>query len=122
MLDDFDAVFLGVGLGQSNDLGIEGEDKRGVINAIDYIAELRQADDKSKLPVGKTVVVIGGGMTAIDIAVQSRHLGAEAGAHGVPARARENECQRVRTGARADQWRHDSSLAPRPHAFSETIT
>lgn len=76
LLDDFDAVFLGVGLGRSNDLGIEGEDKRGVINAIDYIAELRQADDKSKLPIGKTVVVIGGGMTAIDIAVQSRHLGA----------------------------------------------
>ncbi|MDH5456792.1 MAG: NAD(P)-dependent oxidoreductase [Gammaproteobacteria bacterium] len=76
LLDDFDAVFLGIGLGQSNDLGIEGEDKRGVINAIDYIAELRQAADKSTLPIGKTVVVIGGGMTAIDIAVQSRHLGA----------------------------------------------
>ena len=74
---DFDAVFLGIGLGQSNDLGIDGEDKKGVINAIDYIAELRQADDKSRLPIGKTVVVIGGGMTAIDIAVQSRHLGAQ---------------------------------------------
>ena len=77
LLDDFDAVFLGVGLGQSNDLDIEGEEKEGVINAIDYIAELRQADDKSKLPIGKTVVVIGGGMTAIDMAVQSRHLGAK---------------------------------------------
>lgn len=77
LVNDFDAVFLGIGLGQSNDLGIDGEDKEGVINAIDYIAELRQADDKSKLPIGKTVVVIGGGMTAIDIAVQSRHLGAQ---------------------------------------------
>ena len=77
LVRDFDAVFLGIGLGQSNDLGIDGEDKEGVINAIDYIAELRQADDKSKLPIGKTVVVIGGGMTAIDIAVQSRHLGAQ---------------------------------------------
>lgn len=75
--DEFDAVFLGIGLSKSNDLGIEGEDKEGVVNAIDYIAELRQAQDKSTLPVGKTVVVIGGGMTAIDIAVQSRHLGAE---------------------------------------------
>ena len=73
----YDAVFLGIGLSGSNDLGIEGEDKDGVINAIDYIAELRQADDKSALPVGRTVIVIGGGMTAIDIAVQSRHLGAE---------------------------------------------
>ena len=77
LIEGFDAVFLGVGLGQSNNLGIDGEDKDGVINAIDYIADLRQADDKSRLPIGKTVVVIGGGMTAIDIAVQSRHLGAQ---------------------------------------------
>ena len=77
LIDEFDAVFLGIGLGQSNDLGIEGEHKKGVVNAIEYIAKLRQADDKSDLPIGRTVVVIGGGMTAIDIAVQSRHLGAE---------------------------------------------
>jgi glutamate synthase (NADPH/NADH) small chain len=77
LIEGFDAVFLGIGLGQSNNLGIDGEDKDGVINAIDYIADLRQADDKSRLPIGKTVVVIGGGMTAIDIAVQSRHLGAQ---------------------------------------------
>jgi glutamate synthase (NADPH/NADH) small chain len=70
-------VFVGIGLGRSNDLGIEGENKEGVRNAIDYIAELRQAEDKASLPIGKTVVVIGGGMTAIDIAIQSRHLGAE---------------------------------------------
>jgi dihydropyrimidine dehydrogenase (NAD+) subunit PreT len=77
LVRDYDAVFLGIGLGQSNDLGIEGEDKDGVLNAIDYIADLRQANDKSQLRIGKTVVVIGGGMTAIDIAVQSRHLGAQ---------------------------------------------
>ncbi len=77
LIDEFDAVFLGIGLAQSNDLGIEGENKRGVVNAIEYIAKLRQAEDKSEMPVGKTVVVIGGGMTAIDIAIQSRHLGAE---------------------------------------------
>ncbi len=77
LIDEFDAVFIGIGLAQSNDLGIEGEHKRGVVNAIEYIARLRQAEDKSQLPIGKTVVVIGGGMTAIDIAVQSRLLGAE---------------------------------------------
>ena len=52
------------------------EDLPGVESAIDYIAELRQSDDLSSLPVGANVVVIGGGMTAIDIAVQSKRLGA----------------------------------------------
>ncbi len=89
LCEQFDAVFLGIGLGRSNDLGIEGEDKEGVVNAIDYIAELRQADDLSALPVGKAIVVIGGGMTAIDIAVQSRHLGAEQ-VHMVYRRGPEN--------------------------------
>lgn len=74
---DYDAVFLGVGLAQSNDLGIDGEELDGVVNAIEYISELRQVDDKSTLPVGRDVVVIGGGMTAIDVAVQSKRLGAE---------------------------------------------
>jgi dihydropyrimidine dehydrogenase (NAD+) subunit PreT len=74
---EFDAVFLGVGLALSNQLGIEGEDLDGVENAIEYIAELRQAEDKSQLPVGGNVVVIGGGMTAIDVAVQSKRLGAK---------------------------------------------
>ncbi len=73
---DYDAVFLGIGLADSNQLGIHGEDLPGVENAIEYIAELRQTADKSKLPVGNTVVVIGGGMTAIDVAVQSKRLGA----------------------------------------------
>ena len=75
--EEFDAVFLGVGLAGVKDLGIENEDVAGVFNAIDYIRELRQANDKSLLPVGRRIVVIGGGMTAIDIAVQSKLLGAE---------------------------------------------
>ena len=74
--DEYDAVFIGIGLGSVNSLGIDNEGLPGVENAIDYIADLRQAEDKSKLPVGRSVVVIGGGMTAIDIAVQSKRLGA----------------------------------------------
>jgi glutamate synthase (NADPH/NADH) small chain len=75
--EEFDAVFLGIGLAGSTGLGIENEDVAGVLNAIDYIRDLRQAGDKSTLPVGRRIVVIGGGMTAIDIAVQSKLLGAE---------------------------------------------
>jgi glutamate synthase (NADPH/NADH) small chain len=73
----FDAVFLGMGLGGVNALRAEGEDASGVDNAIDFIATLRQANDLANLPVGRRVVVIGGGMTAVDAAVQAKLLGAE---------------------------------------------
>jgi len=73
----YDAVFLAVGLGGVNALGIGDENTPGVANAIDYIGDLRQAADLSKLPVGRRIVVVGGGMTAIDIASQSKRLGAE---------------------------------------------
>ncbi|MBV9114361.1 MAG: FAD-dependent oxidoreductase, partial [Hyphomicrobiales bacterium] len=75
---EFDAVFLGIGLAGVNKLRLAGEDAlKGVRDAVDFIAELRQANDVSRLPVGRKVVVIGGGMTAIDAAVQSKRLGAD---------------------------------------------
>jgi len=73
---DYDAVFLGIGLAGVNALNVEGEDKDGVLDAVDFIAELRQADDLSQVAIGRDVVVIGGGMTAVDAAVQAKLLGA----------------------------------------------
>lgn len=75
--NEYDAVFLGFGLAGVNELGLANEQIDGVLSAVDYISNLRQAEDKSELSVGRRVVVIGGGMTAVDIAVQSKRLGAE---------------------------------------------
>jgi len=66
-----------MGLGGVNALCAEGADREGVRDAVDSIAELCQAEDLAALPVGRDVVVIGGGMTAVDAAVQSKLLGAE---------------------------------------------
>ena len=73
----YDAVFLGLGLGGVNALGLAGEFAAGAGNAVEFIAGLRQAGDYAAVPVGRRVVVIGGGMTAVDAAVQSRKLGAQ---------------------------------------------
>ena len=75
LLARHDALFIGAGLGDVNRLGIKGEELEGVINAVDYIARLRQSKDYASLPVGENAVVVGGGMTAIDIAVQMKKLG-----------------------------------------------
>lgn len=80
-LDDLkqkhDAVFLSIGLGGVNALRAEGADLKGVTDAVDFIADLRQSSNLASLPVGRNVVVIGGGMTAIDAAVQAKLLGAQ---------------------------------------------
>ncbi|CAN7195698.1 NAD(P)-dependent oxidoreductase [Rhizobium sp. LjRoot254] len=79
-LDDLkashDAVFLGVGLAAVNALATKGEEVQGVEDAVDFIANLRSSV-KATVPVGRRVVVIGGGMTAVDAAIQSKLLGAE---------------------------------------------
>lgn len=72
----FDAVFLGLGLAASKQLGLPHEDAPGLLAATDYIRELRQADDLTQLPLADHCIVLGAGNTAIDMAVQMARLGA----------------------------------------------
>jgi len=72
--NEYDVIFLGIGLGAMHKLGIPGEDHPAVINALDFIARYKTAAD---LAVGRHVVVIGAGNTAIDAARAARRLGAE---------------------------------------------
>ena len=74
---DYDAVFLGLGLQAVNQLGIDDGGLEGIEDAVAFIEALRQSPDLSTLPIGRNVVVIGGGMTAIDAAVQAKKLGAQ---------------------------------------------
>ncbi|MBI3453183.1 MAG: NAD(P)-dependent oxidoreductase, partial [Rhodospirillales bacterium] len=114
---DYPAVFLGMGLAGVKALDCEGEALDGVYNAVDYIARLRQADDFAALPVGRRVVVIGGGNTAIDIAVQARRLGAEdvtlvyrRGPESMSATGHEQELAQV-NGVRIKHWARPLRLA-----------
>jgi dihydropyrimidine dehydrogenase (NAD+) subunit PreT len=75
--EDYDAVFLGMGLAGVNALGDADADAEGSLDAVEWIGDLRQASDISTIPVGARVVVIGGGMTAVDAAVQAKGLGAD---------------------------------------------
>ena len=72
----FDAVFLAIGLAASKQLGLADEEAPGLLAATDYIRELRQADDLSQLPLAERCIVLGAGNTAIDMAVQMSKLGA----------------------------------------------
>jgi glutamate synthase (NADPH/NADH) small chain len=76
--NDFDAVFLSIGLQDTTSLSLDNEDNEMVINSVDYIKELRQATDLAQLDIPKdSAVVIGAGNTAIDIACQLKRLGTE---------------------------------------------
>lgn len=73
---NFDAVYLGIGVGIARRLDIPGEKLEGVVDAIQFIYDIR-ANGYSTVPVGDKVAVIGMGMTAIDAATQAKRLGAK---------------------------------------------
>jgi glutamate synthase (NADPH/NADH) small chain len=75
-LKDYDSVFLGVGLGRTAPLGIEGEDLPSVWEALDFIFQTH-TKPLDQCECGKRVVVIGGGNTAVDVATAAVRLGAE---------------------------------------------
>lgn len=82
LLKNFDAVFIGAGMGKVPDMQIPGEDLQGVTEALSFIAETKLAEKDGlgqlkKLPIGNHVAVIGAGNTAIDAATIAKRLGAE---------------------------------------------
>lgn len=75
LLAGHDAVFVGVGLGLTKRLGIPGESLPGVVDALTFIAHLKSHPYR-ETRIGRRVVVIGAGNTAIDAVTQARRLGA----------------------------------------------
>lgn len=71
-----DAIFLGIGLGETNRLNITGEDLEGVYDALHFIEKVKTRDWRS-VPLGKNIAVIGAGNTAVDAVTQAKRLGAE---------------------------------------------
>jgi dihydropyrimidine dehydrogenase (NAD+) subunit PreT len=124
---NYDAVFLGAGLSGVRALDVEGESLGGVLNAVDYIARLRQAKDFSELPIGRRIVVIGGGNTAIDIAIQSKRLGAEdvtlvyrRGPESMGATGYEQELAQI-NGVKIKHWARPLRLAGEAGQVHEAI-
>jgi glutamate synthase (NADPH/NADH) small chain len=71
----FDAVFVGIGLGRTRQLGIPGESLPGVVDALTFIEQLKSRPYR-ETTVGRHVTVIGAGNTAIDAVTQAKRLGA----------------------------------------------
>ncbi len=82
LLNDYDAVVLAAGTGRVPDLDVPGEDLRGVVEALPFIAATKMADKDglealNAIEVGNEVIVVGAGNTAIDAATVAKRLGAE---------------------------------------------
>lgn len=116
LMRNYGAVFLGLGLAGVNAIGIVEPQATGLRNAVEFIAELRQARTYSEVPVGRNVVVVGGGMTAVDAAVQSKKLGAQTvtmvyrrGAAAMPASGYEQDWAQ-KNGVHVRHWATPKAL------------
>jgi len=76
LFEKHDAIFIGVGLGESGKLNIPGENLDGVIGALEFIENIKQ-ENWGSVNVGRRVAVIGAGNTSIDAATEAKRLGAE---------------------------------------------
>ena len=76
IINEYDGVYIGAGLGTTPKLRVPGEELDGVVDAIEFIEDLKRGPYQ-KIDVGSTVAVVGAGNTAIDAATQAKRLGAE---------------------------------------------
>lgn len=124
---DHDAVFLSVGLGSTNKLGLDREDMNGVIDAIKFIETLRQTENKADMEIGSDIIVIGGGNTAVDAAVQAKKLGAQnvtlvyrRGEAAMSATPYEIELAR-KNGVMVELWAKPAAIVGNSHVSSMTF-
>ncbi|MCX6276219.1 MAG: FAD-dependent oxidoreductase [Bacteroidetes bacterium] len=73
--NNYDAIFIGIGLGKTSDLKIKGEELENVIGAVEFAEQLRTKHHQVNVP--QKVVVLGGGNTAMDAASEAARMGAE---------------------------------------------
>ncbi len=76
MVEEYDAVFLGIGLGRTSPLGIDNEDAPGAWEALDFIFQTHTKPFED-CEIGEHVLVIGAGNTAADVATEATRLGAK---------------------------------------------
>ena len=74
--NEYDAIFFGIGLGATRKLGIPGQELNGVVEALEFIEDLK-LNPYENVEVGKSVIVVGAGNTAIDCVTQAKRLGAD---------------------------------------------
>jgi dihydropyrimidine dehydrogenase (NAD+) subunit PreT len=74
LVSQFDAIFLGVGMGPDTPVSYPGDNLPGVWDSLPFIEAIKTG---SAPAVGSRVIVIGGGNTAIDVAREARRLGAD---------------------------------------------